>query len=83
MFAASDGCQQCGSKTLPSVSSRCMYCGADLPEEHRLSREEKNQLLTDKMDRFEQTEENADQIIRNMRRDYAIPEKKKRRKKRK
>ena len=41
MFAASDGCQQCGSKILPSVSSRCMYCGADLPEEHRLSREEK------------------------------------------
>ena len=77
MFAASDGCLQCGSKTLSSVSSRCMYCGADL------SREEKNQLLTDKMDRFEQTEENADQIIRNMRRDYAIPEKKKRRKKRK
>ena len=83
MSTASHGCQQCGRKIVPSVSNRCMYCGADLPEEHHLSKEEKNSLLVEKLDRFKQTEENADQIISNMRRDFAIPEKKKPRKKRK
>jgi hypothetical protein len=83
MSVASHGCQQCGRKIIPSVSNRCMYCGADLPEEHHLSKEEKNRLLLEKHDRFKQTEENADQIISNMRRDFAIPEKKKPRKTRK
>ena len=83
MSVASHGCQQCGRKIIPSVSNRCMYCGADLPEEHHLSKEEKNRLLLEKHDRLKQTEENADQIISNMRRDFAIPEKKKPRKTRK
>ena len=48
-----------------------MYCGADLPEEHHLTQQEKNALLSAKMDQFRQNEENADNIISSLRKDLS------------
>ncbi len=69
-------CPQCSRKIMQSISNRCMYCGADLPEEHYLTQQEKNALLSAKMDQFRQNEENADNIISSLRKDFALPEKK-------
>jgi len=69
-------CPQCSRKIMQSISNRCMYCGADLPKEHHLTQQEKNALLSAKMDQFKQNEENADNIISSMRKDFAPPEKK-------
>ncbi len=74
MTETSNNCPQCNRKIMQSISNRCMYCGADLPEEHHLTAQEKNELLTAKLERFKENEENADQIISKMRQDFAIPE---------
>jgi hypothetical protein len=58
-----------------------MYCGADLPEEHHLSQEDKTRLLNEKLEQFRQTEENADSIINNMRKSFGLPGKKSRKQK--
>lgn len=68
-------CPQCNRKIIQSISNRCMYCGAGLPEEYHLSAQEKAELMAQKMERFRETEENADQIISGLRKDFAIPEK--------
>jgi hypothetical protein len=83
MSSDNNGCSKCGRKILQSISNRCMYCGADLPEEHHLSQDERAALFSAKFDTFKQNEENADAIISNLRRDFGIPEPKKTRKKRK
>ena len=83
MNTAPINCQQCGRKILPSISNRCMYCGADLPREHRLDAQQKSQLLADKLAQFKHNEENAHTIISGMRRDFGLPEPKKSRKQRK
>ena len=83
MTADSQGCQQCGRKVIQSISNRCMYCGADLPDEFHLDQEGKNRLLNEKLERFRQTEENADDIIYNMRKDFGLPQPKKSRKQQK
>ncbi len=75
-----NACPQCSRKIMQSISNRCMYCGAGLPEEHHLTRQEKNALLAAKMDQFKQNEENADNIISSIRKDFAIPERKIRKK---
>ena len=74
MTETSNNCPQCNRKIMQSISNRCMCCGADLPEEHHLTAQEKNALLTAKLERFKENEENADQIISKMRQDFAIPE---------
>lgn len=83
MSAENQSCPKCNRKIMQSISNRCMYCGAALPEEHHLSQEEKNRLLNEKLEQFRQTEENADKIISNMRRDFGMPAPKKSRKQRK
>jgi DNA-directed RNA polymerase subunit RPC12/RpoP len=40
MSDAKPTCPQCSRKIMQSVSNRCMYCGASLPEEHHLTAEE-------------------------------------------
>lgn len=69
-------CPKCSRKIMQSISNRCMYCGADLPEEHHLTQQEKNALLSAKLDQFKQNEENADTIISSIRQDFGIPERK-------
>lgn len=69
-------CLQCARKIMQSVSNRCMYCGATLPEEHHLSAEEKNRLLTEKLEQMRRNEENADELISAMRRNFGLPDKK-------
>jgi len=73
-------CPQCSRKIMQNISNRCMYCGADLPEEHQLSQQEKSAFLVEKLDRMKQVEDNAEEVISNLRKDFAIPEKKKARK---
>ena len=53
-----------------------MYCGADLPEVHHLSSEEKNRLLTGKLEQMRQNEENADELVSAMRRNFGMPDRK-------
>jgi hypothetical protein len=77
MSTAQNSCQKCQRKIIPSISNRCMYCGADLPEEHHLDAEQKSQLLADKLAQFKHNEENAHTIISGMRRDFGLPEPKK------
>ena len=48
-----------------------MYCGADLPEKQHLAQQEKNALLSAKMDQFMQNEENGDNIISSLRKDLS------------
>lgn len=74
-------CPNCNRKIIQSVSNRCMYCGATLPEEHHLTTEEKNRLLTEKLEQFKRNEENADEIISGMRKGFGIPERKNRKQK--
>lgn len=81
MTDANIACPQCSRKIMQNISNRCMYCGADLPEEHQLSQEEKTVFLNEKLDRMKQVEDNADEVISNLRKDFAIPEKKKAKKK--
>ena len=81
MSEQNNGCPACGRKIMQSISNRCMYCGADLPEEHHLSQEQKGQLLQEKLARMKENEDNAASIISGMRRDFGIPEPKKSRKK--
>ena len=69
-------CPQCVRKIMQSVSNRCMYCGADLPEVHHLSSEEKNRLLTGKLEQMRQNEENADELVSAMRRNFGMPDRK-------
>lgn len=69
-------CPQCNRKIMQSISNRCMYCGADLPKEHHLSQEQKNQLLTEKLEQFRRNEENAEELNSGMRRNFGLPEKK-------
>ena len=69
-------CLQCNRKIMQSISNRCMYCGASLPEEHHLSAEEKSRLLREKLEQMRQTEENADEIISGMRKGMGLPERK-------
>jgi len=83
MTETSNNCPKCSRKIMQSISNRCMYCGANLPEEHHLSEKEKAELLAAKLERFKENEENADQVISKMRQDFAIPEPKKSRKQRK
>jgi len=71
-----DNCLKCSRKILPSISNRCLYCGAGLPETHHLTQQEKNRVLSEKMEQFKRNEDNAEHIISAMRRDFAIPEKK-------
>ncbi len=71
-----NACPKCSRKIMQSISNRCMYCGADLPEEHHLTQQEKNALLSAKLDQFKQNEENADTIISSMRQDFGLPERK-------
>lgn len=66
---------------MQSISNRCMYCGADLPEEHHLTQEEKNRLLMEKLEQFKRNEENAEEIISGMRRGLGLPEQKPRKQK--
>jgi len=53
-----------------------MYCGADLPEEHHLSAEEKTRLLIEKLVQMRQNEENADELVSAMRRNFVMPDRK-------
>ncbi|MGA0934795.1 MAG: hypothetical protein ACO3R5_06670 [Pseudohongiellaceae bacterium] len=69
-------CPQCVRKIMQSVSNRCMYCGADLPEVHHLSAEEKNRLLTGKLEQMRQNEESADELVSAMRRNFGMPDRK-------
>ena len=69
-------CPQCVRKIMQCVSNRCMYCGADLPEVHHLSSEEKNRLLTGKLEQMRQNEENADELVSAMRRNFGMPDRK-------
>ena len=77
MSDAKPTCPQCSRKIMQSVSNRCMYCGASLPEEHHLTAEEKNQPLKEKLEMFKRNEENAEEIISGMRKGMGIPERKK------
>jgi hypothetical protein len=77
-----NNCLQCSRKIMPSISNRCMYCGTQLPEAHHLSQEEKARVLSNKMQQFKENEDNAEHIISNIRRDFALPEKRISRKKR-
>ena len=52
MTETSSNCPHCNRKIMQSISNRCMYYGADLPEEHHLTAQEKNELLTAKLERF-------------------------------
>lgn len=81
MAEANPTCPKCSRKIMQSISNRCMYCGEALPEEHHLSAEEKNRLLTEKLEQFRRTEENADEIISGMRKGFGIPERKSRKQK--
>lgn len=83
MTAEKINCPQCARKTTHSISNRCMYCGATLPEEHHLSAEEKTRLLSEKLERFKENEQNAADIVSTMRRDFGLKEPKKSRKQRK
>ena len=79
-------CQACQRKVTQTVTNRCMYCGADLPEEHHLTAEEKNRLLNEKLEQFRRNEENAEELISGMRQNFDIaaprPKKKTRKEKR-
>ena len=83
MSEANTVCPECNRKIMQNISNRCMYCGASLPEEHHLSDEEKSELLVSKLQRMKEIEENADDIISGMRKDFGLPEQKKSRKQRK
>jgi len=81
MSDAKPTCPECSRKIMQSISNRCMYCGASLPEEHHLTAEEKNRLLTEKLEQFKRNEENADEIISSMRKGFGMPERKSRKQK--
>jgi len=83
MTETSNNCPHCNRKIMQNISNRCMYYGADLPEEHHLTAQEKNELLTAKLERFKENQENAEHIISKMRQDFAITEFRKSRKQRK
>ena len=54
MTETSNNCPHCNRKIMQNISNRCMYYGADLPEEHHLTAQEKNELLTAKLERFKE-----------------------------
>ena len=84
MAEKTNTCPQCAREIMPSVSNRCMYCGADLPEAFRLNGEQKSALLKEKLESFRETEENAGHVITQMRQDLGMkPGRRSRRERRK
>lgn len=56
MSNPTETCAKCRQKLVDRTFDKCMYCGQPIPENLRLSDEEKNKSLEEKQKRFEENE---------------------------